>query len=60
VGKSVVRSKPFIIDYYLGVGFRYSMDKNLDLIESYNDTWFEHGYSGSLMVAGIKFGFNFQ
>ena len=60
VGKSVVRSKPFIIDYYLGVGFRYSMDNNLDLIDTYNDTWFEHGYSGSLMVAGIKFGFNFQ
>lgn len=60
VGKQIVRSRPFIIDYYLGVGFRYSMDENMDLIDSYNDTWFDYGYSGSLMVAGVKLGFNFQ
>ena len=59
IGKQIVRSKPFIIDYYLGVGFRYSMDKNLELMESYNQTWFDNGYSGSLLVAGLKLGFNF-
>lgn len=58
VGKQVVRYKPFIVDYYLGIGFRYSMDKNMDLIETYNNSWFDYGYSGSLLVAGIKFGFN--
>lgn len=59
VGKQIVRYKPFIVDYYLGVGFRYSMDKNLDLLETYNQSWFDYGYSGSLLVAGVKFGFNF-
>lgn len=58
VGRQVVRYKPFIIDYYLGVGFRYSMDKDLKLIDNFNDTWFDYGYSGSLIVAGIKLGFN--
>ena len=59
VGKQVVRYKPFVVDYYLGIGFRYSMDKNLDLMENYNQTWFDTGYSGSLLVAGLKLGFNF-
>jgi len=60
VGKQIVRYKPFIVDYYLGVGFRYSMDKNLDLLETYNQSWFDYGYSGSLLVAGVKLGFNFS
>lgn len=59
VGRQVVRYKPFIVDYYLGIGFRYSMDKNLELMETYNQSWFDYGYSGSLLVAGVKFGFNF-
>ena len=59
VGKQVVRYKPFIVDYYLGVGFRYSMDKDLELMETFNQSWFDNGYSGSLLVAGVKFGFNF-
>jgi hypothetical protein len=59
IGKQVVRYKPFIVDYYLGIGFRYSMDKNMELMESYNETWFDNGYSGSLLVAGLKLGFNF-
>lgn len=60
VGRQVVRYKPFIIDYYIGVGFRYSMDRDLKLIDNFNDTWFDYGYSGSLIVAGIKLGFNFS
>lgn len=60
VGKQIVRYKPFIVDYYLGIGFRYSMDKNLELMETYNESWFDNGYSGSLLVAGVKFGFNFS
>lgn len=60
IGKQVVRYKPFIVDYYLGVGFRYSMDKNMELMETYNQTWFDNGYSGSLLVAGLKLGFNFE
>ncbi len=60
VGKQIVRHRPLIIDYYIGVGFRYSMDKDMKLIETYNDGWFDYGYSGSLLVAGIKLGFNFS
>ncbi|MDP2889007.1 MAG: hypothetical protein Q8P34_08590, partial [Bacteroidota bacterium] len=60
VGKQITRHKPFIVDYYLGVGFRYSMDKNMELMETYNQTWFDNGYSGSLLVAGLKLGFNFE
>jgi hypothetical protein len=59
VGKQVVRYEPFVVDYYLGIGFRYSMDKDLELMENYNQTWFDTGYSGSLLVAGLKLGFNF-
>lgn len=60
VGKQVRRYDPFVVDYYLGIGFRYSMDKNMELMERYNQTWFDYGYSGSLLVAGLKFGFNFS
>ena len=60
IGKQVVRYTPFIVDYYLGIGFRYSMDKNMELMERYNETWFDNGYSGSLLVAGLKLGFNFE
>ncbi|MBW8333415.1 MAG: hypothetical protein K0M40_15420 [Prolixibacteraceae bacterium] len=60
VGKQITWHKPFIVDYYLGVGFRYSMDKNLELMEMYNQSWFDNGYSGSLLVAGLKLGFNFE
>lgn len=60
VGKQITRHKPFIVDCYLGVGFRYSMDKNMELMETYNQTWFDNGYSGSLLVAGLKLGFNFE
>ena len=59
-GKQVTRYKPFIVDYYFGIGFRYSMDKDLELIETYNQTWFDNGYSGSLLVYGLKLGFNFE
>lgn len=57
VGKQIIKHKPFIIDYYMGVGFRYSLTKNMELIDTFNQTWFDYGYSGSLIVAGIKFGF---
>lgn len=60
VGKQIVRYKPFIIDGYLGVGFRYSVNKDFEMIDNFNDTWFDYGYSGSLIVAGVKFGFNFS
>lgn len=60
VGKQITWHKPFIVDYYLGVGFRYSIDKNLELMEMYNQSWFDNGYSGSLLVAGLKLGFNFE
>lgn len=60
IGKQVVSFKPFIVDYYLGVGFRYSVDKNLNLLNTYNSTWFDYGYSGSLLVSGIKIGFDFS
>lgn len=60
VGKQIVGYKPFIIDAYLGVGFRYSVTKDFEMIDTFNDSWFDYGYSGSLIVAGVKFGFNFS
>lgn len=57
-GKQVILHKPIILDYYLGVGFRYSMTNKMELIDNYNETWFDYGYSGSLLVAGFKFGFS--
>ncbi len=58
VGRQGVRHKPFIVDYYLGIGFRYSMDNDFKLLNNYNESWFDYGYSGSLIVAGVKLGFN--
>ena len=60
VGKKIVRFNPFIVDYYLGIGFRYSMDEDLNMIETFNDTWFDYGYSGTVLVAGLKLGFLFD
>ena len=44
-------------DFYIGTGIRFSYDdRTSGLHENYNEWWGDLGYSGTLMVAGIRFG----
>ncbi len=47
----------FYLDFYLGTGVRLSYDNlNSGLHNGYNETWLDMGYSGTLLVGGIKLG----
>lgn len=44
-------------DFYLGTGIRFSYDdRKSGLHAYYNDWWGDLGYSGTLMVVGVRFG----
>lgn len=47
----------FIIDFYGGVGVRYALDSDGDLMDYYNDNWLDYGYSGILLDGGVRLGF---
>jgi hypothetical protein len=47
----------FYIDTYIGTGIRFSYDNRTSGLHGYfNDWWGDLGYSGSLIVAGVRFG----
>ena len=48
------------IDPYVGVGIRFSYDNQSEgLHDGYNEWWGDMGYSGTLMVGGIRIGILF-
>lgn len=47
----------FIIDFYGGIGLRYSVDENGDMVKYFNDDWVDLGYSGILLDGGVRLGF---
>ena len=49
----------FLLDLYVGVQVKYSMDGNGQLIEGYYTDWTEVTYSGILLDGGVKLGFFF-
>ena len=49
----------FLLDLYLGVAVKYSLDGNGQIIEGYYDEWTDITYSGILMDGGVKLGFFF-
>jgi len=56
-GYQALASKTYYFDFYLGTGIRFSFDnRSSGLHGYYNDWWGDLGYSGTLMVAGIRFG----
>ena len=49
----------FMLDLYLGVAFKYSMDENGDIIGSDNANWVDPDYSGILLDGGLRVGIFF-
>lgn len=48
------------LDAYVGTGIRFSYDNQTSGLHGYyNDWWLDMGYSGTLMVGGIRFGVMF-
>lgn len=48
------------LDLYAGTGFRLSYDNRTSgLHKSYDDSWLDVGYSGILMVGGVRIGVTF-
>lgn len=47
----------FILDLYGGVGIRYAIDQNGDMVDFFNDSWVDYGYSGFILDGGVRLGF---
>ena len=59
-GLQTVINDFFYLDAYLGTGIRLSVDnKTSGLHDYYTDGWLDLGYSGTLLVAGIRMGITF-
>lgn len=57
VGYQFVIADFLYIDPYVGVGIRFSFDdKTTGLHNYYNEWWGDLGYSGTLMVGGVRIG----
>lgn len=56
-GLQTVVSEYFYLDLYIGTGVRLSFDDRTSGLHGYyNDWWGDFGYSGTLLVGGIRFG----
>ncbi len=57
IGLQALISDVFYIDTYLGTGIRFSYDDRVKGLHGYyNDGWLDLGYSGTLIVGGVRFG----
>ncbi len=57
LGYQALISEVFYIDTYIGTGIRFSYDNRIKGLHGYyNDGWLDLGYSGTLIVGGIRFG----
>jgi hypothetical protein len=57
LGIQTVVNDYFYVDAFLGTGIRISLDNRTSGLHGYyNDWWGDIGYSGTLIVAGIRFG----
>lgn len=56
-GLQTVVSEFFYIDLFIGTGIRLSFDNRTSGLHGYyNNGWIDYGYSGTLLVGGIRFG----
>jgi hypothetical protein len=56
-GLQTVVSEFFYIDVFIGTGIRLSFDNRTSGLHGYyNNGWIDYGYSGTLLVGGIRFG----
>ncbi len=49
----------FLLDLYLGVAIKYSMDENGELIKTNSPQWTDMSYSGILLDGGVRVGMFF-
>lgn len=50
----------FILDFYAGLGFRHSaLSSNAENPETFKNSYFEYGYSGNIMLLGLRIGLPF-
>ena len=60
IGAQIVIGQVMYIDPYIGLGIRFSFDdQSKGLHGYYNEWWGDMGYSGTLMVGGVRFGLIF-
>lgn len=60
-GAQVLAYNQFYMDFYIGTGFRLSYNnRESGLSNQNNDSWIDRGYSGTLLVGGIRFGLYFN
>ena len=44
------------MDLYSGIGFRAAFDKDHEnIMDRYNETWFNTAYSGVMLLLGLRF-----
>ena len=59
-GLQTVINDFFYLDAYIGTGIRLSVDnKTSGLHKYYTDSWLDLGYSGTLLVGGLRLGISF-
>lgn len=59
-GYQALINKTLYLDFYLGTGARFSFDNQKSGFHGYyNDWWGDLGYSGTLMVGGMRVGIYF-
>ncbi len=52
-----MNSSRFILDFYAGIGFRYTLiNTNVAFEKDFNDFYWDYGYTGTCLVAGFKLG----
>lgn len=60
IGLQTIVNDFFYLDAYIGTGIRLSFDnKASGLHDYYTDGWLDLGYSGTLMVGGLRLGISF-
>ncbi len=60
IGYQYKFSETIAADFYTGMGFRYTFDKNsVNMENNFKDFWWNYGYSGTIALVGFKIGFAF-
>ncbi len=60
IGLQTIINDFFYLDAYIGTGIRLSFDnKTSGIHDYYNDGWLDLGYSGTMLVGGVRLGIAF-
>lgn len=58
-GKQYFMDDLFVFDIYTGVGFRYTIDTKFKQFHDFSNYWTSIGYSGIVLIGGIRLGIVF-